>query len=627
MCGIIGYLGNEPFNETVLNGLRLLMNRGYDSVGISTIISNALFTIKYANEGINEVLSIDSLEQELLKVQNKSTIGIGHTRWATHGAKTTRNAHPHHDNSNRISLVHNGIIENYAELKSELLDEGYSFLSQTDTEVVAVMIGKYLDAGLSTMIAIEKTISRLSGTWALVILDSKNPNKIWITRNGSPLLLGIAEEFVIVASEQIAFGNTIKKYIVLDNHDIFEIERLDSGKITYSRDIRQYILKTKIEQGIIETVPTGFPHWMIKEIYEQPDAIIRATNNGGRIKDGFSVKLGGLDSHIFDLQDIEHLVILGCGTSYNAGLWAVPFFKNMELFQTVNIYDGAEFTIKDIISYGKTGVILLSQSGETKDLHRCLSILSLKPNIITIGIINVVDSMIARETDCGIYLNAGREVAVASTKSFTNQCVILGMIIIWFSQIKNMYKERRGHMIKDVMNLSFQIREILEDTRIKTTLSKLVDKWQKKSSMFLLGKSYCEAIAREGALKIKEVAYVHAEGYSSSALKHGPFALIEAGLPIIILDIGKEFREKNQNVIEEVKSRGADIWILTDDNSRIITADNYEPNIHITHLPENNTFGAIIAGIIIQYFSYEFALKRGYNPDYPRNLAKVVTVE
>jgi len=190
-----------------------------------------------------------------------------------------------------------------------------------------------------------------------------------------------------------------------------------------------------------------------------------------------------------------------------------------------------------------------------------------------------------------------------------------------------MYKERRGHMIKDVMNLSFQIREILEDTRIKTTISKLVDKWQKKSSMFLLGKSYCEAIAREGALKIKEVAYVHAEGYSSSALKHGPFALIEAGLPIIILDIGKEFREKNQNVVEEVKSRGADIWILTDDISKTTTSENDEPNIHITHLPENNTFGAIIAGIIIQYFSYEFALKRGYNPDYPRNLAKVVTVE
>jgi len=201
------------------------------------------------------------------------------------------------------------------------------------------------------------------------------------------------------------------------------------------------------------------------------------------------------------------------------------------------------------------------------------------------------------------------------------------MIIIWFSQIKNMYKERRGHMIKDVMNLSFQIREILEDTKIKTTLSNLVDKWQNKSSMFLLGKSYCEAIAREGALKIKEVAYVHAEGYSSSALKHGPFALIEEGLPIIILDIGKEFREKNQNVIEEVKSRGADIWILTDDISRTTKSENDEPNMHITHLPENNTFGSIIAGVIIQYFSYELALKRGYNPDYPRNLAKVVTVE
>jgi glucosamine--fructose-6-phosphate aminotransferase (isomerizing) len=616
MCGIIGYLGNESFIDPILNGLRLLINRGYDSVGISTINNNKINTIKYAN-----INAIDIIQEELNQ-SNQNSIGIGHTRWATHGAKTNINAHPHHDNKNRISLVHNGIIENYAELKQELLKEGYIFKSQTDTEVIAILIGKYLDEGLSMLESIEKTVSILSGTWALVIINRENPNKIWITRNGSPLLLGIEDNYIIVASEQIAFGNRIKNYIVLDNHDIFEIERNEkTEKIKFNRDIRKYVLKTKIEQGLIETHPTGFDHWMIKEIYEQPEAIRRAINNGGRIKDENSVKLGGFDTHQQDLSNITNLILLGCGTSFHAGLWSLPFFKNIGLFDTVSIYDGAEFTINDINNYGKTGIIFLSQSGETKDLHRCLSIIQEKPNIITIGIVNVVDSMIARETDCGVYLNAGREVAVASTKSFTNQCLILGLVVIWFSQIKGKCSVRRSHMIKDIFNLSYQMETAIED-KISENLSNIVERWYNKTSMFLLGKGYCEAIAREGALKIKEVAYIHAEGYSSSALKHGPFALIEDGLPIIIIDIGKENREKNQNALEEVKSRGADIWLITDNMN--IPEDN---SYFLTQIPENNTFGSLIASVIIQLLSYKLAIKRGYNPDYPRNLAKVVTVE
>jgi len=618
MCGIIGYLGNENFSTHILNGLWLLINRGYDSVGISTIIDNSLNTIKYANDE-----SIKSLETKINNVQYNTNIGIGHTRWATHGSKTVLNAHPHHDNSNRISLVHNGIIENYAELKRELLEDGYYFLSQTDSEVITVLIGKYLDEGFDMMDAVEKTVNRLSGTWALVILNKDFPNKLWITRNGSPLLLGMEDEFILVVSEQIAFGNSIKQYIVLDNHDIFEIERdMKTNKISYNRDIRNYILKTKVEQGILNIrPPEGYAHWMKKEIYEQYESVKRGINNGGRIKDSFSVKLGGLDSHLTDLTEIRNLILLGCGTSYHAGLWAMQLFKTLSIFVSVTIYDGAEFTINDIVNHGKTGIIFLSQSGETKDLHRCLDIIKDSESIIRIGIVNVVDSMIARETDCGIYLNAGREVAVASTKSFTNQCLILSLIAIWFSQIHNKNKERRSHIIKDCMNLSIQIKEVLENKKIVGTISEIVDRWYIRPSMFLLGKGNCEAIAREGALKIKEVAYVHAEGYSSSALKHGPFALIVPGLPIIIIDIGKENREKNQNAIEEVLSRHADIWVITDNLS-------YEKaNITITYLQENRSFGSLTASIIIQLFSYELALKKGVNPDYPRNLAKVVTVE
>jgi len=627
MCGIIGYLGNESFDKHVLNGLWLLINRGYDSVGISTIKNNNLYTIKYANE-ITEQISLYYLETELKKIDIDEKIGIGHTRWATHGSKTTINAHPHHDNLNRISLVHNGIIENYSDLKTELLTLGYHFISHTDTEVISVLIGKYLDDGFSMMESVEKTVNRLSGTWALVILHKDYPNKLWITRNGSPLLLGLEEDFIMVASEQIAFGNQIKNYIVLDNHDILEIERTDTGKIKYNRDIRNYILKTKLDQGIIENFPIGYDHWMKKEIYEQPAAINRSLNNGGRIKNDISVKLGGFDEHIDDLKNISHIILLGCGTSYHAGLWSIPIFKNIGIFQTVAIYDGADFTIKDIVHSGKTGIIFLSQSGETKDLHRCLDIIKDHVNIITIGIVNVVDSMIARETDCGVYLNAGREVAVASTKSFTNQCLVLLLIIVWFSQTSLNYEEtneKRRHLIKDIRNISFQAQSVLENIKIMNDIQTLVEKWYDKQSMFLLGKGNCEAIAREGALKIKEVAYIHAEGYSSSALKHGPFALIIPGLPIIIIDIGKDNREKNQNALQEVNSRGADIWLITDQITD--SKQSISDNIVISYISENNTCGSLLASILIQLFSYELAMKRGYNPDYPRNLAKVVTVE
>jgi glucosamine--fructose-6-phosphate aminotransferase (isomerizing) len=295
------------------------------------------------------------------------------------------------------------------------------------------------------------------------------------------------------------------------------------------------------------------------------------------------------------------------------------------MFHTISVYDGAEFNLIDIPNFGKTGILFLSQSGETKDLHRCISLLEDKPNIIKIGIVNVVDSMIARETDCGVYLNAGREVAVASTKSFINQCIVLCLISTWFSQssVANNTKEQRTHMIKDIRNLSFQMGNVLENTAIIEKIHSIAERWKDKSSMFLLGKGNCEAIAREGALKIKEVAYIHAEGYSSSALKHGPFALIEPGLPIIIIDIGKGNREKNQNALEEVFSRGADIWLITDDNKISQSKTEYSKTI----IPENTHFGSILATAILQLFSYEIALCRQYNPDYPRNLAKVVTVE
>jgi glucosamine--fructose-6-phosphate aminotransferase (isomerizing) len=620
MCGIIGYLGGNTFVPFVLGGLKLLLNRGYDSVGISTIIENQIETIKYASTGTNDSLEI--LQNTVIEkgdIYKDISIGIGHTRWATHGAKTTNNAHPHSDNKQRISIVHNGIIENYVDLKTQLLEEGYHFLSQTDTEVIAVLIGKYLDKGLPVPEAIEQTIIRLSGTWAIVVVHKDFQNKLWMTRNGSPLLLGIEEEYMIVASEQMAFGNFIEKYIYLENNDIIEVSKV--GKmIHFNKDIQRYSVQMKRNISI-EDNPLPYSHWMLKEIMEQPDSVVRAMNNGGRLTIHNTIKLGGLENYDKELQKINHLILLGCGTSFHAGLWSLSIFKNLELFDTVSIYDGAEFTIKDVPLSGKTAILFLSQSGETKDLHRCIDIIKEK-NILKIGVVNVVDSMIARETDCGVYLNAGREVAVASTKSFTNQCVVLTMIALWFSQTKDKdkNKEKRNHIIQDLRNLSFQIQTILQKWMSNDEwYSSLCSAWITQTSLFILGKGAHEAIAKEGALKMKEITYIHAEGYSSSALKHGPFALIDKKLPIILMDIGEEHRDKNRNAYQEIMAREADVLVITDN-----PISTYPQSFMID---KNSVFGGLLANVFLQLLSYQMAVKKGYNPDYPRNLAKVVTVE
>jgi len=610
MCGIIGYLGNNNYKEFILSGLKLLQNRGYDSVGVGTISNQSLETIKYASTNTNDALFL--LENILSNSPQNSheNLAIGHTRWATHGGKTDLNAHPHHDNSNRISLVHNGIIENFQELKAKLTVDGYFFNSQTDTEVIAVLIGKYLDLKCTMEDAIKNTIEELSGTWALVILHKDFPNKLWMVRNGSPLLLGIDDDFIMVASEHIAFGNYCKTYIDLDNHDIVEITKTDRT-ITYSKNIQRYSIKEK-PTDVIELAPTNYDYWLIKEIMEQPQAITRALNNGGRIESNITVKLGGLDNCKSRLLEINHLLILGCGTSYHAGLWALDIFRQLDIFDTVSIYDGAEFKVRDIPKKGKTAVILLSQSGETKDLHQCIQI-ARDYDMLSIGVVNVIDSLIARETDCGIYLNAGREVSVASTKSFTNQCIVLTMIAVWFSQNRGTHIEKRKKIISDLRKLSFQLEAMFLFDNLEK-VEAVSHRLKEATSIFLLGKGSSQAISMEGALKLKEVAYIHSEGYSSSALKHGTFALIVPKLPIIIFDIDEEHRPKNQNAYQEVLAREAEVIRISDEEKGDLIIE------------KNHTFGGILANAYIQLLSYYIALEKGHNPDYPKNLAKVVTV-
>jgi glutamine---fructose-6-phosphate transaminase (isomerizing) len=607
MCGIVGYLGNENYSDYIINGLKLLQNRGYDSAGLSYLYEGSLKTYKYASTDNNN--SIKLLEDSI-HLHEESHIAIGHTRWATHGPKNNINAHPHHDNNNMFSIVHNGIIENFQQLKEQLLKENFVFHSQTDTEVIAVILGKYYAIHNNIEKAIECTVMQLQGTWALVIIHKNFPDQIWLTRNGSPLLLGIEEEFVLVVSEQLAFNNHIKSYIIIENHDIIHIKKTEN-KIEYNENIKRYPIKTKIKDDII-IKPDDFEHWTLKEIMEQPDAIKRCTNNGGRIDDNISVKLGGLEQNKSRLLECEHAILLGCGTSYHSSLWSQEIFKSLDIFSTVHVFDGAEFDITDIPKKGKTCILLCSQSGETKDLHRCIHIAK-EYDLPTIGVVNVVDSLIARDTDCGVYLNAGREIAVASTKSFTNQCIILSMIAVWFSQNKGTSIKKRKSIIDSIRHIPFQIQNTFKNVSLRT-FTQFLD----KKTLFILGKDKELAIAKEGSLKIKEICYIHAEGYSSSALKHGPFALVEENLPIIILDIGDKNRDKNRNAYEELISRKAKVMYITDKQTDI------ENHILIEN---NEIFGGLIANICIQLIGYYKAVENNINPDFPRNLAKVVTVE
>ena len=503
MCGIVAYLGSESFKNYILLGLQLLQNRGYDSVGVSSIQSipygtgSRLHTTKIASTNVCDAFQV--VETMITEDAVDGHCAIGHTRWATHGSKTDTNAHPHHDTNDRIAVVHNGIIENFHELKTELMAKGYHFRSQTDTEVISILIGSHLDQGEPMMTAIQRTLAALRGTWALAILHRDFPDKLWVTRNGSPLLLGMEDDFVMIVSEQIAFGNYIKKYIIVDNHDILEITNHEN-KIRYNKQLNHYPINTKPDI-CVDPLPLGYDHWMLKEIMEQPLSITRAMNNGGRIFSDTMVKLGGLDAHKEQLLGIEHLILLGCGTSYHAGLWATYLFKSLDIFSTVSIYDGAEFTPNDIpkvrpvhgqgsrlsvCKEGKVGMILLSQSGETKDLHRCIQIAK-DHDILTIGVVNVIDSFIARETDCGIYLNAGREVAVASTKSFTNQCIVLAMIATWFSQYHETFENKRRDILADMRNIGFHIESLFHQENV-AMLQNLANVMAKANHVFILGK-------------------------------------------------------------------------------------------------------------------------------------------
>jgi glutamine---fructose-6-phosphate transaminase (isomerizing) len=615
MCGVTGFLGNCDYKDYIINGLLMVQNRGYDSAGITYMDDDGeLHTFKMASTNTNNALTC--LKDIIYEENATSRCAIGHTRWATHGPKTDINAHPHLNTDGTISLIHNGIIENYLELKSQYLGD-YNFISETDTEVIVALIDYWCKKdNLNIHDSVKKTTALLKGTWALVIISRLEPNKMWLTRNGSPLLLSTTESSAFVVSESLCFTQSSNnKYIVLDDNSLIEVSFTD-GIINLNIDVSKHIVKTKSEQ-FHELSPEPYSHWMIKEILEQDKSSNYSLNNGARIN-GDKIHLGGLREHKDLLLGIEHLILLGCGTSYNAGLWSLTLFKQSRKFTTVSIVDGSEFSEYDIPNYDreKIGFILLSQSGETRDLVRCLELLNNK--YITIGVVNVVDSLIARETLCGVYLNAGREVAVASTKSFTCQCIVLAMIAVWFlnDSSSSIIANWRKLVIENLLRLPRQIKEITENLDDVKHLCDIITPETK--SCFVLGKGPSEAIARETSLKLKEIAYMHAEGFSSTALKHGPFALIVDKLPVFILNCEPYNHDKNMNALQEVLARNAFV---------ILIGHEQVDNVFNLQIPPNEIFSGVIGNVYLQALSYYMALKQDINPDFPRNLAKVVTVE
>lgn len=607
MCGIVGVIHNDAYN-VILDGLIMLQNRGYDSAGIS-IDSSGILTEKIAST--EELDSIDYLKKKFLK----GSLGIGHTRWATHGSKTTINSHPHVSVDGKVSLVHNGIIENYKVLKEILKTD---CISETDSEVLVHLIEHYYNIQIGEPIekmtkTLEIVTNMLEGTWGLVVIHSDCPNTLFATRYGSPLLVGYDDNNAIITSEQSGFNRYVRNYFVLNNRDICIINK---DRVLNIETKENYEKRVVNQTDSYDCSP--FSHFMIKEIYEQEHSCLRSLKLGSRLKEEH-VRLGGLDQQKDILKALDNIIILGCGTSYFAGLYGSHFFKQLCCFNSVQVIDGADFNINDVNKKGRTGLILLSQSGETKDLYRVIKIAQ-SHDLFTIGVVNVVDSLIAREVNCGCYIHAGKEMAVASTKSFTSQVIVLVLISLWFSQNCN-YDEamlQRQQVIKDIHNLSMDIkRTLMQHENIK----KFVDYFKDQPSLFLLGKGPGESIAKEGALKIKEVSYIHAEGYSTSSLKHGPFALLKKDFPVILLCGDDEYLSKNINAYEEINSRNANVIKIISSHSHSVSN---EKNIIV---PQNSSFSYLLMVIVLQLLSYETAISKNINPDKPRNLAKVVTVE
>jgi len=602
MCGIVGYIGKKNATPILLDGLRRESYRGYDSSGIVILEKGQPVCLRAVGK-------LEVLENKLENSQFNSEIGLGHVRWATTGGVTEANAHPHCDCQKNIFLVHNGIIENYLELKESLSKEGHRFVSETDTEVIAHLIEKYFEGNLET--AVRKALKLVKGTYGIAVISRDDPQKIVAARLSSPLLIGTNGDEYIVASDANAISPYAKKVINLDDNEIAIISPKDL-----------FIVKEKkpetLEVETEEAQKKGYPHFMLKEIMEQPQAIENALKGRLLMEEGLA-KLGGLDGIKEKLREIERLNIIACGTAYHAGLVGEYMLEEYAGFPT-EVDFASEFRYRKPILDKKTTALFISQSGETADTLSALKEVKEK-GISTIGIINTVASSLARETEAGIYNHAGPEVGVASTKAFTSQLTILALLTLFLGRQRQLSMVIGQRIARELKRMPELIKEVLKlDGEIKS----LAEKYQTYSNFLYLGRKYNYPVALEGALKLKEISYIHAEGYGAGEMKHGPLALIDGNFPTFVICPSDSVYEKVMANIEEVKARkGPVIALATQGNEEIKKI--IDDVIYIPKTLEMLT--PILSVIPLQLFAYHMGVLRECDVDKPRNLAKSVTVE
>ena len=617
MCGIVGYIGEQQVAPLLIQGLKRLEYRGYDSAGIVVSRNGHLEVRKEAGK-------IAELEKLIKQDPVDGWYGIGHTRWATHGPPTSRNAHPHLSENGDFAVVHNGIIENAGTLRKRLQERGHVFSSETDTEVLVHLIEEVYNAGEgrggeSLERAVESALAQVEGTYGIAVVSTRDPGKIVVARLGSPLLIGVGEHGeTFVASDAAAVIAHTRDVIYLDDGDMatitkngYTVHRRGHGPV--SRPIN------RVDWDLGEVERGGYAHFMLKEIMEQPETL-RETMRGRLLEDEGGVKLGGLHGMTDELRHAKRVVILGCGTSWHSGLIGEYLLEDIARIPTEVEY-ASEFRYRRPVVEPDTLAIPISQSGETADTLWAMREAK-QQGATTIGIVNAVGSTIARETDAGVYLHAGPEIGVASTKAFTSQVVVLAMMTIHLGRIRGTLTQSRGReIVRALRQLPEQVAEILKmDGEIK----KLAEEYKDSKNFLYLGRGYNFPAALEGALKLKEISYIHAEGYPAAEMKHGPIALIDENMPVVVIAPRDAVYDKVRSNIDEVKARGGCIIaVVSQDDQELEEVVDHVIRIPRTH----DALTPILASVPLQLLAYHIAVLRGANVDQPRNLAKSVTVE
>ena len=613
MCGIVGYIGKQKASPILINGLMRLEYRGYDSAGISTIEADGLSIMKDKGrvKNLYDLKGIDDL---------KGTIGIAHTRWATHGKPSKENAHPHQDNSKSFSVVHNGIIENYNELRKFLIDNGYKFYSETDTEIIPNLIHYYYtnnnnESGkMKFLTAVKKACADLKGSFALEIICKDFPDNMVVVRKDSPLVIGKGIEENYISSDIPAILSFTRNFYLLNDFEYVFLSR-DSAEF-YDKDLNKIDKETKsIEWDATSSEKNGYDDFMLKEINEQPTAIRETI--GAKFNENSKCEFDGLDFSKDYLSSLNRIYIVACGTAMHAGLVGKNVIEKLCRIPT-EVDIASEFRYRDPLIDAKTLCIFISQSGETADTIAALK-LSKEKGAKTLSISNVIGSSITREADYSIYTHAGPEIAVASTKAYTSQVVLLVILAIYFAEILERDSESLVELKKEILELPKQVEQCLQ---LKDKIKEFAKRIYQEKDVFFIGRGVDEAIAKEGCLKLKEISYIHSESYAAGELKHGAIALIEKGVTVVGVITEPTLVEKTISNIQEVITRGAKTLIVTNQKVDKSMFDT------VLEIPETNPFiSPVIATVPLQLLAYYISKEKGLDVDKPRNLAKSVTVE